>query len=221
MPCDLGASLGGTTYSGGSWVSSTQYTGTTSPNCAALNSGDLVGTLVSSGTTPGYNATTGLLEVAGWPGTRTFASAEFQVMQRWQQTVDDCASLGFNGRRIAWAEFLEALTRAVDETLFAPESQDAPILIAGPAESAGLTADAIWFLGANQDAWPAGGPTHPLLPLPVQRDAGMPHASAQLDWDLAAVMTRRLLASTAEIRFSCARQSEGVERKSVAPHCAD
>ena len=78
------------------------------------------------------------------------------------------------------------MSRALDETLFAPESRDAPIQIAGPAESAGLTADAVWFLGADEDAWPASGATHPLLPIEVQREAGMPHATPQLDWELAA-----------------------------------
>ncbi|MGA3334419.1 MAG: protease pro-enzyme activation domain-containing protein [Terracidiphilus sp.] len=61
MPCDMGASLGGAIYDGG-WILPPEapvYAGTTSPNCTALNSGDTVGTLVSSGTTPAYNATTG------------------------------------------------------------------------------------------------------------------------------------------------------------------
>ena len=154
-----------------------------------------------------------LLQIMGWPGARPLTSAEFQALRRWQQTVDECASLGFDGRRIAWSDFLAALDRAVDETLFAPESQDAPILIAGPAESAGLTADAVWFLGASEEAWPAAGTTHPLIPIAVQRDAGMPHASPKLDWDLANAMTRRVLASAPEIHFSYARQSEGVEAR--------
>ncbi|HKN19873.1 MAG TPA: PD-(D/E)XK nuclease family protein [Terracidiphilus sp.] len=154
-----------------------------------------------------------LLQMAGWPGARALTSAEFQALRRWQQTVDDCASLGFDGRRIAWNDFLAALDRAVDETLFAPESQDAPILIAGPAESAGLTADAIWFLGASEEAWPAAGATHALIPIGVQREAGMPHASPKLDWDLANAMTRRVLASAPEIHFSYARQNEGVEAR--------
>jgi ATP-dependent helicase/nuclease subunit B len=154
-----------------------------------------------------------LLEMAGWPGARALTSAEFQALRLWQQTVEACASLGFDGRRIAWSDFLAALDRATDETLFAPESQDAPILIAGPAESAGLTADAIWFLGASEEAWPAAGATHPLIPIAVQREAGMPHASAKLDWDLANAMTRRVLASAPEVRFSYARQSEGVEAR--------
>jgi probable DNA repair protein len=154
-----------------------------------------------------------LLQTAGWPGGRSLTSAEFQALRRWQQTVEDCASLGFDGRRMAWSDFLAVLNRAVDETLFAPESEDAPILIAGPAESAGLTADAIWFLGASEEAWPAAGATHPLIPIAVQREAGMPHASPKLDWDLANVMTRRVLASAPEIHFSYARQCEGVEAR--------
>lgn len=154
-----------------------------------------------------------LLELAGWPGGRPLTSAEFQAHRRWQQTVDDCASLGFDGRSIEWKEFLALFDRAVSETLFAPESEDAPILIAGPAESAGLIADAIWFLGATEQAWPASGATHPFIPISVQRAAGMPHASPRLDWELAGAVTRRLLSSATEVHFSFARQSEGVEAR--------
>jgi hypothetical protein len=89
------------------------------------------------------------LEVIGWPGTGALTSAEFQVIRRWRQVLDSCGSLGFDGRRMNWQEMLSELLNATAETLFAPESEDAPILIAGPAESAGLTADAIWFLGAH------------------------------------------------------------------------
>lgn len=158
-----------------------------------------------------------LLESAGWPhpegSRRSLVSAEFQALRRWQQTVDECASLGFDGRRMSWSEFLIALRGAMDETLFAPESHDTPIQIAGPAESAGLTADAIWFLGASDNAWPASGAVSPFLPFEVQREAAMPHASAQLDWELARAMTARLLASAAEVRFSYARQSDGAEMR--------
>jgi len=154
-----------------------------------------------------------LLEVAGWLGGRALASAEYQALTRWEQALDETASLGFDGRRMGWSEFLAALSRNVEETLFAPQSRNAPIQIAGPAESAGLTADAIWFLGASEDAWPARGATNPLLPPEVQRDAGMPHATAQLDWELARAITQRLLASAPEVHFSYARQIEGNEAR--------
>lgn len=154
-----------------------------------------------------------LLEIAGWPGARTLTSAEYQVLRRWQRALEDCASLGFDGRRTSWDEFVVLLHRVLTETLFAPESEDAPILIAGPAESAGLMADSIWFLGATEENWPAPSGTHPFLPIAVQRQAEMPHASHKLDWDLATTMTRRLLASAPEAHFSYAQQSEGVEAR--------
>jgi probable DNA repair protein len=154
-----------------------------------------------------------LLRIAGWPGGRALTSAEFQVMRRWERVVGEAASLGFDGRHMEWKHFVAAVERSTTETLFAPESQDAPVLIAGPAESAGLDADGIWFLGAHEDAWPAGGATHTLLPLDVQREAEMPHASAQLDWDLAQAVTRRLLTSAPTICFSYARQNEGIEAR--------
>ena len=154
-----------------------------------------------------------LLQIVGWPGGRVLSSAEFQVTRRWQEVLDECASLGFDGLRVGWKDFLRTIERTMNETLFAPESEDAPILIAGPAESAGITADAVWVLGASEDAWPASGSAHPLLPLDVQRNAAMPHASAQLDWDLGAAVTNRLLASAPEVHFSFVRQSEGVEAR--------
>lgn len=154
-----------------------------------------------------------LLEAVGWPGWRPLSSAEFQAQRRWEQAAELCGTLGYDDRHIAWREFLDGLARALDETLFTPESRDAAIQIIGPAESAGLTADAVWFLSASEEAWPATGSMHPLLPVAIQREAGMPHASAQLDWELAYSITERLLASVQEMHFSYAKQVDAVEAR--------
>lgn len=154
-----------------------------------------------------------LLKAVGWPGYRQLGSIDFQALQRLDRVLDACASLGFDGRRMEWAEFFTELNDTLAETLFAPESEDAPILIAGPAESAGLTADAIWFLGAHEDVWPARGSLHPLLPAEVQRNAGMPHASAQSDCDIARTITERLAASAREICFSYPRLEGDAETR--------
>jgi probable DNA repair protein len=154
-----------------------------------------------------------LLQAAGWPGGTPLSSAQHQAETRWQLAVESCGSLGFDGRRIRWHQFLATLGRILDETLFAPESRDAPIQIAGPAESAGLAADAVWFLGADEAAWPAAGATNPLLPPEVQRDSAMPHATAQLDWELARAITARLLTAAPQVHFSYARQNEASESR--------
>ncbi len=152
-----------------------------------------------------------LLSEIGW--AREASSPEFQAARRFQQVAETCASLGFDGSRMPWRDFLAELDRTAAETLFSPESHDAPILIAGPAESAGLSADAIWFIGANEDAWPGRGNIHPLLPIEVQRAARMPHASPQLDWELANTITTRILRSAPEVIFSRAHQVDGVETR--------
>ncbi len=154
-----------------------------------------------------------LLETAGWPGSRARASIEFQALQRWQHAVELSASLGFDGRRLTWQQFFTELRGAIDQTLFSPESEDASILIAGPAESAGLSADAVWLLGVGEDSWPTPGSLHPLLPPDAQREAKMPHATPQIDYDLAYAMTRRIAASAPVICFSRARLLEGVEAR--------
>jgi len=154
-----------------------------------------------------------LLEIAGWPGGRPLCSEQHQVTEHLKRVMDDCSSLGFDGERVPWREFVDTLERAATQALFAPESKGAPILIAGPAQSAGLEVDGIWFLGANEDAWPAAGATHPFLPIGVQREARMPHAAALFDWELAQAMTVRLLASAPQVNFSYARQAEDVEAR--------
>jgi probable DNA repair protein len=154
-----------------------------------------------------------LLQQAAWPGDHPLSSAEFQAATRWQQAVETAGSIGFDGRRVDAKEFHSALARTLEETLFAPQSSDAPIQIAGPAESAGLTADAIWFLGVSESAWPATASMHPLIPREIQRDTHMPHATPLLDWDLAQSITTRLIASAPEIHFSYAKQVEGTEAR--------
>ncbi len=154
-----------------------------------------------------------LLDELHFADARPLTSAEFQALRSWQRAVESCGSLGFDGRRMSWRDFLSQLSRTLEETLFAPESQDAPIQIAGPAESAGLRADAVWFLGAEEDGWPAGGTTHPLLPVEIQRQAGMPHATPQLDWEMARRVTQRLLASAPAVHFSYAKQNKNAEAR--------
>ncbi len=155
----------------------------------------------------------GLLDAFAWPGGMPLSSANFQARQRFEQLIEGTAALGFDGRKVAWSDYMPALKEQLAESLFAAESSDAPILIAGPAEAAGLSADAIWMLGAEEGSWPASGSTNPLLPFEVQQKASMPHASAAVDWHLAQKITGRIVASAPVVYFSCATLRETEERK--------
>lgn len=154
-----------------------------------------------------------LLDGMAWPGYRPLSSIAFQARERWQRVLEDCASLGFDGSQMEWPEFVSTITEAVSTTIFAAESSDARILITEPLESAGQLADGIWFLGANEENWPGRGQPHPLLPIALQRDSGMPHASPQADWDLAQEATLRLLASSSEVVVSYAKHAAEAEAR--------
>ncbi len=149
-----------------------------------------------------------LLERISWPGERPPDSVQFQALQRWQRLLDDCALLDFDGSLLTFSDFLALLERQARETIFAPESRNAPIQVMSPLESSGQQFDAIWFMGADDSAWPLRGRPHPLLPTAVQRQFSMPHASPDGDWNLAHAVTARLLASAPQLVFSYALRSE-------------
>jgi len=59
MPCDNGATIGGYTLEPWGWDLTTPYDGIYSPNCAALNPGDGVGSLTDASGHTAYDAVTG------------------------------------------------------------------------------------------------------------------------------------------------------------------
>ncbi|HEX3660198.1 MAG TPA: PD-(D/E)XK nuclease family protein [Acidobacteriaceae bacterium] len=148
------------------------------------------------------------LEAGGWPGDRSPDSVQYQALERWQRLLDEVALLDFDGTRSSWIDFVALLERTARETIFAPESHDAPIQIMGPFESSGQQFDALWFLSTNEAAWPQRGRFHPLLPAAVQRQFDMPHNTPADDWNLAAIVTARLLASAPTIVFSYAERDK-------------
>jgi ATP-dependent helicase/nuclease subunit B len=149
-----------------------------------------------------------LLKQVQWPGARTLESVEYQARARWERLTGEIAALGFDDGRVSWSEFVTVLDRYAMETIFAPESSGAPIQIMGTLESSGQEFDALWFLGVDERQWPATAQPNPLLPLRLQRKAGMPHSSFDADWALNLEITRRLIASAPECVFSQALRDE-------------
>ncbi len=153
------------------------------------------------------------LAALGWPGFRELDSIAYQARQRWEALLAEAARLGFAGGSLDWSAFVRELTGFARSTLFAAESRDAPVQILGAAEASGQRFDAIWFLQVTEARWPPGGRLHPLLAPGVQRDAGMPHSSAETDLRLAEEQLRRIAASAPVVVVSYARQSGGLDAR--------
>lgn len=156
-----------------------------------------------------------LLEEAGWAIPANLDSIEFQTRRKWDSALDELATLDFENARVAYRTALAAIERIAAKTLFAPQSRHAPIQIMGPLESAGSSFDAVWFLRANDSAWPAPSAPSPLLPWPLQHELAMPGADPPLDAARSRRMTERIAASAPTVLFSYALQSaDGPQRPS-------
>lgn len=147
-----------------------------------------------------------LLRLAGWGEVANASSLVYQVRQAWDALLETIASLDFEERSFTFSEIRTALERMARETIFAPESEDAPVQVMSALAAAGQSFDAVWFLSASEAQWPAAGRPHPLLPLSLQRQLAMPHATPAIDTELAHRVTTRVLASAPEVVFSYAAQ---------------
>jgi probable DNA repair protein len=148
-----------------------------------------------------------LLEAADWGAGRGEDSLEFQTRMKWEGALDELASLDLGSERVDFRQALRRLRWIAEQTMFAPESREAPVQVMGPLEAAGSRFDALWFLGAGELGWPASVRSNPLLPWSLQRDLGMPGADLARDDELARRITRRLTESAPVAVFSFATET--------------
>ena len=156
-----------------------------------------------------------LLQTARW-GTHSHASSLlFQAREAWERMLEQIASLDFAARSLSYIDFLGILERTAQETIFAPESEDAPVQVMGAYAASGQSFDAVWFLGATDTVWPTAGRPNPLLPIAFQRELGMPHASAADNTTLAHRVIERIGESSGEVIYSYAQVAgESLQRPS-------
>ncbi len=143
------------------------------------------------------------LESLGWPGDRPLSSREYQARQAFLETLASLARFDDLLGGIRVDEACRRLARLCGERIFQPETRGRPAIeIVGVLESTGLEFDALWVMGMNDHAWPPPPRPNPLLPADLQRRAGSPHASAEVELAFATAVHRRLLQAAPDITFS-------------------
>ncbi len=172
---------------------------------------------------------------SGDPDPRPLDSTEFQLLRKWQQLLDQLSTLDFadlapsgprpsssspSGPRVPYQSALDSLQRLAAQTLFAPESADAPVQIMGVLESAGSVFDAILFLGATDAGWPAAESTAPFLPWQLQRCLRMPGTDPAAASHRAITVHHRILTAAPTVFFSYAA-SDGKQEFRPSPLLAE
>ncbi|MBI3372300.1 MAG: PD-(D/E)XK nuclease family protein [Betaproteobacteria bacterium] len=143
-----------------------------------------------------------LLDAAGFPGERTIDSGEYQARARFNEALTELSRLGVVAGKISIFDAMMRIRRLCTETLFQPETPEAPIQVLGILESAGLEFDHLWVCGLSDEAWPLAARPNPFLPIALQKQAGIPEAAAETSLALDRRITEGWIGAAGEVVFS-------------------
>lgn len=119
-----------------------------------------------------------MLLAVGWPGDRTPGSVEHQTLEKFHAALAEFGTLDAVAGRMSLKQALRRLQDLLRETPFEPQAATAAVTVIDAATSAGMHFDALWVAGLDADRLPAPVNPDPLIPLELQRAAGVPEASA-------------------------------------------
>lgn len=149
------------------------------------------------------------LDILGWPGERGLNSAEFQQQERWRQLLQEFSGLdSVFEKPLSLTQALRELHILTQETPFQPQTPATPIQVLGVLDAVGLKFDRLWICGMTQEDWPPAPAPNPFLPVRLQRQHRMPHASAERELLFSQQVIHYLQHSTQQLIFSYASLKE-------------
>lgn len=148
-----------------------------------------------------------LLAATHWPGERSVSSHEHQCQTKFKSVLTQLAALdtwlGPIDAMSAW----HRLSQLCQAQIFQPQTVRQPnITVMGMLEASAQPLDGVWVMGMNDHVWPPLSRTNALIPAELQRQAGTPNASSEVQMAFARQIHQRLLRSAKQVIFSSARQ---------------
>jgi probable DNA repair protein len=118
-----------------------------------------------------------LLGRCGWPG-QNLGGDEQQVRMRFDELLGDFAAIVAPIGRLQASEASGLLHQMAQRAAFEPASDDVPVTVTASLDDPIVRYDGIWVAGLSAEVWPPAAQPDPLLPLMLQRDAGLAEATA-------------------------------------------
>jgi probable DNA repair protein len=119
-----------------------------------------------------------VLDSTGWPGDHALSDDESAVLDAWQDSLRQFASLTHLETSVPWDRALSELHRILSESS-CPELGDwfCPVLILDADVSVGIGFDAAIAVGFSDGVWPLPERGQPFIPLALRSRAGVPGSS--------------------------------------------
>jgi ATP-dependent helicase/nuclease subunit B len=143
-----------------------------------------------------------LLRVTGWPGAADFSSHEQDVIDGWKDALSELASLDLIAKPDGLELTVRELRRILGRTQSAAPELAAPVQILDASSAASLHFDSATAIGMSDENWPVYKRPSPLIPLKIQRSAGLPGSTAESRRKQAVRDSHALLASADTVLIS-------------------
>ena len=121
----------------------------------------------------------------GWPGKRVLNSPEYQQRQHWNRLLEQFTGLDNLGIEVGLSTAFKHLQQLAQDSVFHPQTADAPLQILGLLEGSGLRFDQLWIVDMHSQNFPASVAINQLLPAEFQRLHQMPHSLPERELDIA------------------------------------
>lgn len=151
------------------------------------------------------------LNAVHWPGDAVLESAEFQLVNRWRELLNEFARIEIVSRRISLAEACHHITALASDTLFQPESGQGLVKVLGVLEAAGLEFDHVWICGLDSAQWPPVSRPALFIANELQRKHEMPDATPGDTLAFARRVHERLAAAANNCVMSWAQSRDGLD----------
>ncbi|MDZ7842590.1 MAG: PD-(D/E)XK nuclease family protein [Gammaproteobacteria bacterium] len=149
------------------------------------------------------------LRAFNWPGERSLNSQEHQTANAWREQLSRFAGLNTVRERWTLSEAVGKLSAMTAERILQFHDDQAPLQILGAGECAGLWFDRIWLADMSDTVWPPPPRPDPFIPVSLQKESGMPNASAQAVLAHTRTRTAGLMSSARCITVSFAADDGG------------
>ncbi len=131
-------------------------------------------------------------------------------MELWHRTLDEFAAYDAVCEPIDLTDALQLLRDCCTRQISQPQTADSPVQVLGPLEAAGLTFEHLWLCGMQGTSWPAAAHPNPFIPIALQSQLQMPHATAEREWAFGEALLQQYARSSKVLHASFCRQVDGV-----------
>ncbi|MFO1257475.1 MAG: PD-(D/E)XK nuclease family protein [Gammaproteobacteria bacterium] len=142
------------------------------------------------------------LKSSNWPGERVLDSIEHQAVKQWIALMEDFAKLDRLFEPVQHTVAYLKLKHLIQDIPFQPQSHVVRLHVLGALEAAGQNFTHLWISGLNDADWPSLPDPNPFLPMTLQKEKNMPHATHERQWTFAEKMTQRFLSAARHIIVS-------------------